>query len=506
MRSRAKLDEKGSLMKRASGILMHISSLPSPYGVGSFGKEAYRFVDFLSAAKQKYWQILPLGPTSYGDSPYQSFSTFAGNPYFIDLDALKEQGLLYNEDFDGLYWGSDPEHVDYGALYNARYIVLRKAFERAKNDVAFMLRMEAFERDNDAWLEDFSLFMAIKSHFGGKSWQEWDDDIRLRDKAALAYWRLKLLPEIKLQNFIQLLFYEQWEKLKSYAGERGIHIIGDLPIYVPLDSADVWSSPEEFQLDSDRRPTEVAGVPPDYFTADGQLWGNPLYRWDSMGKNGYAWWMRRIARAGQLYDVVRIDHFRGLAAYWAVEYGSATARIGRWITGPDMDFISTLKANFPNLVIIAEDLGVVTSEVVELVENAGFPNMKVLEFAFDSNEQSNYLPHNYEHRCVCYTGTHDNTTVMGWASSAKPDDLAFAKVYAGDNPNESMVWSFVRLGMSSTADLFVAQMQDYLELGDEARMNFPGTLGSNWQWRMKEGAYDDALASRIARYVKLYNR
>lgn len=492
-------------MMRSSGILLPVSSLPSPCGIGSFGDAAYEFVDFLVAAGQKYWQMLPLGPTSYGDSPYQSFSTFAGNPYFIDLGRLVEGELLSKADTD-ILWGESAESVDYGLLYEKRYTVLRRAYENAKARPAHMNRLAAFSLENEAWLEDYALFMALKDHFSGHPWTEWPRALRLREPDALAAYRAELADPAGFYRFLQMLFFEQWDALRRYANERGVKIIGDLPIYVPLDSADVWAGPAEFQLDENRLPRAVAGVPPDYFTADGQLWGNPLYDWAHMRQSGYAWWMRRMAQAARLFDTVRIDHFRGLASYWAVPYGAANARGGEWIEGPGIHFVRALRETFPQLEIIAEDLGLMTPDVIALVHESGLPNMKVLQFAFDANEPSNYLPHAYERRCVCYTGTHDNTTVRGWYAAASAGDRALAQRYLGLSEAEGVNWGFIRGGMSSVADLFVAQMQDYLGLGDEARMNLPGTVGGNWQWRMQKGAYDGALAEKIAYLTRICGR
>ena len=494
-------------MKRSSGILMHISSLPSPYGIGTFGQAAYDFVDQLARAGQRYWQVLPLGPTSYGDSPYQSFSAFAGNPYFIDLDALCNEGLLDRDWISSIQWSYGERQVDYGTIFVQRFPVLRAVFSRAKENWDRMQALDRFAAENADWLNDYALFMALKDENGGVAWENWPYDVRMREEGALWQARERLADSMRFYQFLQYLFYQQWTNLRAYANERGIKIVGDLPIYVPLDSADVWSAPQEFQLDEQRRPRCVAGVPPDYFSADGQLWGNPIYDWDYMKQTGYAWWMRRMRSACTLFDCVRIDHFRGLSSYWSVEAGAKTARDGEWVKGPGADFVDLLKAEFPAFEIIAEDLGFLTNEVRELLDGSGFPGMKVLQFAFDAREPSNYLPHTYGRHCVCYAGTHDNTTVASWFGEANPEDAAFSVRYLGLNDQEGYVWGMLRGGMGSVADLFIAQVQDYLALGKEARMNIPGTLGgNNWKWRLLPGEITDELIEKINTMTKMYGR
>lgn len=492
-------------MKRSSGILMPVSSLPSPYGIGTLGQAAREFADFLAAAGQSWWQMLPVGPTSYGDSPYQSFSAYAGNPYFIDLDYLREDGLLEQAEIDGLDWGGDPGRVDYAAIYENRFSLLQKAADRGwQRDTE---AVAAFAAKNKEWLPDYALFMALKRHFGMTAWTAWPDrEIRLRRPGAVTRYKKALEADIRLFTYIQYLFFRQWEALRAYAHEKGVGIIGDLPIYVSMDSADVWADPRSFQLDENNVPREVAGVPPDYFSADGQLWGNPLYDWEAMHRDGYQWWIRRISGAARLYDILRIDHFRGLESYWAVPYGETTAKIGRWVKGPGMDLLRVLTARFPNIQFIAEDLGYLTPEVQKLLQDSGFPGMKVLEFAFDSREPSNYLPHTYTPHCVCYAGTHDNATLMGWKDEADPADIAMARRYLGLHEEEGFHWGVLRGGMSSVSDLFVAQMQDYLGLGSDSRMNTPGTLGGNWQWRMLPGQITEELTKHIAEMTTLYGR
>ena len=492
-------------MKRSSGILMPISSLPSPYGIGTMGKAAYAFVDFLAEARQAWWQILPVGPTSYGDSPYQSFSAYAGNPYLVDPDMLIRDGLLTEEEVSAVDWGDDPACVDYAKIYENRIPLLRLAKERGWQRDAE--KVAAFAEENRGWLADYALFMALKRHFGMVAWTEWpDEDIRLRKAAAVARYTKELAEDIDLFVYIQYLFFAQWQALRAYAHEKGIGIIGDLPIYVAMDSADVWADPNGFQLDEKNVPKEVAGVPPDYFSEDGQLWGNPLYDWDAMKRDGYGWWIRRIEGASHLYDILRIDHFRGFESYWAVPYGETTAKIGRWVKGPGMDLVGVLTGWFPNIQFIAEDLGYLTAEVRQLLADSGLPGMKVLEFAFDSREPSNYLPHTYTNHCVCYAGTHDNAPLMIWKDEAAKDDIAMAVQYLGLNDGEGFHWGVLRGGMSSVADLFVAQMQDYLGLGKGSRMNVPGILGGNWQWRMLPGQITPELTARIADMTRLYGR
>ena len=491
-------------MDRHSGILMHISSLPSPYGIGTLGREAYAFADFLRAAGQKYWQLLPLGPTSYGDSPYQSFSTFAGNPYFIDLDLLAEDGLLSPSELEAEDWGGQRRYVDYGRIYAARFGLLRKAFQAGyPRDRA---AVEAFCRENK-WLDNYALYMALKARFGMKSWLDWpDEDLRLRRAEALERAREELAEDIAFYAYLQHLFFRQWDALREYIHSLGIRIIGDLPIYVAMDSADVWAEPEFFQLGEGNVPTEVSGVPPDYFSADGQLWGNPLYDYDRMKADGYGWWIRRVEGAGRLFDIIRIDHFRGLESYWAVPYGADTAKNGRWRKGPGMDLVGTLTSWFPGLSFIAEDLGFLTPEVRRLLEDSGLPGMKVLEFAFDAREPSNYLPHTYNRHCVCYVGTHDNETVEQWRWQADRADVTFARKYLGLNDAEGFHWGMIRGGMSSVADTFLVQMQDCLGLGAEGRMNTPGTGWGNWRWRLLPGEASPALAKKLRCYTKMYGR
>ena len=416
------------MIKRSSGILMPISALPSPYGIGTLGKCAYQFIDFLAAAGQKYWQLLPIGPTSYGDSPYSSFSTFAGNPYFIDLDMLIKDGLLRKNEVQTIDWGADPEKVDYGKIYNHRFGVLRLAYARGAEKLSDELQV--FCRENSAWLDNYALYMAVKTKNNMTSWMQWEDEaIRMHRPEAVARYSEELKDEIGFYRFMQFLFFRQWNALRQYAKEKGVAFIGDIPIYVAMDSADVWSEPQFFQLDENNAPVEVSGVPPDCFTEDGQLWGNPLYDYDAMAKDGFGWWIRRVDGARKLYDVIRIDHFRGFESYWAVPAGDTTARNGAWKPGPGMNLVGVLSSWFKDLEFIAEDLGYTTDALRKLLEDSGWPGMKILEFAFDSHGESDYLPHKCTPNSICYMGTHDNDTVTGWLKTMDKADKKFAADY-----------------------------------------------------------------------------
>ncbi len=488
---------------RESGVLMHITSLPGDFGVGTMGKSAFAFVDFLQQAQQRCWQILPLTPTGYGDSPYQSCSTYAGNPYLIDLQLLIGEGLLQADEVTAVSWCSREDKVDFGTLYQNRNRILKLAYSRFADQQA----LDAFCRKHSSWLPDFALFMALKGKFQGAPWYQWEDALKFRQPDALWAARQELKEEIRFYCFQQYLFYTQWNALRSYAHSKDVRIIGDVPIYVPYDSADVWSSPEYFQLDEKLSLTAVAGCPPDAFSEDGQLWGNPLYRWDRMEEDGFSWWLRRLAAAGELYDTVRIDHFRGLEAYWSVPYGDATARGGKWIKGPGMKFIEAIKKGLPTLDMIAEDLGFLTQEVFDLRDASGFPGMKILGFAFDSREPSEYLPHTYPVNSVCYTGTHDNMTTRQWFETASADAVAYAKEYMHLTEDEGFVWGMIRTAMASVSRLCITPMQDLLDLGGEARMNFPGTqTDANWTWRADASCMAPELAKRLAAVTRLYGR
>lgn len=485
---------------------MPIFSLPSPYGIGSFGKSAYHFVDFLEKSGQKYWQILPLGPTSYGDSPYQSLSSFAGNPYFIDLDMLIEQGLLTKENVLCKDWGQRQDQVDYGAIYTSRFEVLHTAFvngrERYKDEV------EAFRKENSSWIEDWVLFFALKRHFGMKGLTSWTDrKAFMRDEETLKRYRVELKEDIDFHVFVQYLFFSQWNALRSYAKDKGIGIIGDIPIYVAPDSQDVWANPELFQLDENFMPRDVSGVPPDYFNEDGQLWGNPLYDWDKMKEDGYSWWKKRIEAQAKLYDMLRFDHFRGLESYYTVKYGQSTARDGHWVKGPGKSFIDTLNLCFPNIRFTAEDLGYLSDEVMALLKESGWPGMKVLQFAFDPREAGDYDPKHYPYNSVCFTGTHDNITLKGWIDDESNAPFVAKAMQSLGVEKEELLEALIRCGFESSSFLMVVPLQDWLGLGKNARINTPGTSSGNWKWRLSsENLLSDELALRIRKMTQTSGR
>ena len=491
---------------RAGGVLMPITSLSSPHGIGSMGKEAYEFVDFLRDAGQTYWQLLPICPTSYGDSPYQSFSTFAGNPYLIDPEKLIEDGYLFRNELDSIDWETTPDRVNYEVMYKKRFPMLKKAVTRflEKPEKEY----EKFIEDNGFWIEDYALFMALKDAHGGKSWQMWEDSVRLREKDTLEQMCQEYRQQIDFWKAVQYLFKKQWDKLKAYANENGIFLIGDLPIYVALDSSDVWSRPSQFQLDKDLIPTEVAGCPPDGFSADGQLWGNPLFDWDAMKKDGYSWWIKRIEHIFSLFDVLRIDHFRGFAGYYAIPYKDKNARNGRWRKGPGMDLFKHIEKKLGRRKIIAEDLGFLTPDVRELLKECGYPGMKVLEFAFDSRDGdgNDYRPYRYPEKCIAYVGTHDNDTACGWMKTAPYKDRRIAKEYLGLSGREGYNWGMMRAIWASRADTAIVTSQDLLGLGSEARMNIPSTVGNNWVWRAMPGVFDKQLAKKIRGKMEIYAR
>ena len=489
---------------RTSGVLMPISSIPSPYGIGTMGKQARKFVDFLVKGGQKYWQILPICPTSYGDSPYQSFSSFAGNPYFIDLEYLCKDKLLTKKECESFQWGSNPKYVDYGIMYESRYALLRKVYARftKKEPQDF----EKFCENEKQWLDDYALFMALKDANGGQAWSNWDKSLRLREKKAMEEATEKYSEEIRFYKMLQYLFYQQWNALKTYANEAGIEIIGDVPIYVAGDSADVWANPDQFYLDENLEPIEVAGCPPDAFSDDGQLWGNPLFRWDVMKKDGYTWWTRRIKAMSELYDIIRIDHFRGFDSFYAIPAKDDTAKNGQWKQGPGMDLFCELEKKLGKLPIIVEDLGFLTPSVHKLLKDSGFPGMKVIQFAFDSREESDYLPHTYTNHCVVYTGTHDNDTVIGWMKTAPKASVKYAKEYLNLTKEEGYNWGMMRAAWSSVADMAIVPMQDILGLGSEARINTPSTLGNNWKWRATPEQIDAKVAKKLYHYMQMYGR
>ncbi len=489
---------------RESGILMHITSLPGPYGIGTMGKNARDFVDFLHDAGQRCWQILPLSPTGFGNSPYQSCSAFAGNHYLIDLDLLVEEGLLQRDELDAVRWSRKADRVDFGLLYKNKLNMLRKAFRRHGETEDFA----RFRAANADWLPKFVAYMGLKDQFGGAPWYQWPEEVRhYRPETVEIAWDYLGYEGIQFYCFTQYLFFKQWNELRAYAHSRNIRIIGDVPIYVPYDSVEVWSDPRLFQMDENLQPKVVAGCPPDGFTEDGQLWGNPIYDWDLMKQDGYNWWIRRLEAAGRLYDTVRLDHFRGLESYWAVPFGDTTARGGKWVKGPGKDFIRALKQNLPGLDMIAEDLGYMTQEVIDLRDFSGYPGMKVLQFGFDAREPSEYQPHTYIPNSVCYTGTHDNMTMKQWFDSVDPVSVSYAAEYMNLSRKEGFVWGAVRTAMASVSDLAVIPMQDVLNIGKGGRMNFPGTLSDfNWTWRLKDGIILENVAQRLKKLTQLYGR
>lgn len=493
-------------MQRSAGLLMPITSLPSPYGVGTMGQEARNFVDFLQQAKQTYWQILPVCPTGYGDSPYQSYSTFAGNPYWIDLDDLSQDGLLTKEDYQNIQWFVSETRVDYGLLYQHRINVLRIACDRLRNHELFA-NFSNFVTEESGWLNDYALFMTFKQKFNGQAWQNWEEYFRNYKQEKIANWLEEYACDVYYWQAIQFLFFRQWQNLRQYASEHGIQFIGDLPIYVASDSVDVWSNPSQFLLDANLNPTEVAGCPPDGFSPDGQLWGNPLYNWQLMKEDGYAWWMKRLAHQFKIYQVLRLDHFRGFDAFYAVPFGDTTARNGHWCEGPGLDFFKCIKANFPNNQMIAENLGFTTDSVNKLLSDSSLPGMYVLEFAFfNRNENADFLPHNYIPNSCVYIGTHDNNSIQGWTNDVGQDVVQYAKEYLNINEQEGLNWGMMRAAWASVSNLAIIQVQDLLGLGSESRINLPATMGNNWVWRMQRGALSYDLAQRVAYFMDLYKR
>ncbi len=506
-------------MERRCGVLLPVTSLPSRYGIGCFSKEAYEFVDFLVDAGQTYWQILPLGQTGYGDSPYQSFSTFAGNPYMIDPEELIEAGYIDRKTADQYNFGKEPRSVDYEKIYRNRYVLLRKAYANSP----FCLRplqkwadesyeddrkdFEYFRWENAQWLSDYALYSAVKEYFDGDMYMLWPEDIRMRETAAMDSYRIRLDEEIRFYEFLQFLFAKQWGRLKAYANKKGIKIIGDIPIYVAFDSADTWSHPELFEFDENGYPTVVSGVPPDAFSETGQLWGNPIYRWKYHKDTGFTWWLKRLEHMFLLYDVVRIDHFRGFDQYWAIPYGSKSAIKGKWCKGPGYALFAAMKEKLGEKEIIAEDLGLLTPSVLRLVKRTGFPGMKVLQFAFEGEPNNPYLPHNYTKNAVVYTGTHDNDTTRGWYTSSDEKQLMFINKYADVHSSRTATWDLIRLALRSVADTAIIPIQDYLDIGSTGRINTPSTLGGgNWCWRLRPGELTEDLAGRMKEFAQIYGR
>ena len=487
---------------RASGVLMHISSLPGNTGIGTLGDEAYKFADFLEKSGQSYWQVLPLCP-GFGDSPCQSFSTFAGNPFFIDFDLLVKDNLLHEEDFSRIEWGNDEEKVDFEKISSYRFDVLRKAYRNFMPDNAYI----DFCSKNEHWLDDFALYMALKEKYNGNPWSKWEKKALTRDKQFLEEVSIELKCETDFYKTVQYFFFKQWNSLKRYANKKGIKIIGDIPIYVAADSADVWANPEQFMLDEKCKPIEVAGCPPDAFTEDGQLWGNPLYNWDYMKKDKYSWWKKRVSHLCNMCDVIRIDHFRGFESYYCIPADSETAKIGEWRKGPGIDFFDEIRRDLGKINIIAEDLGFLTPDVKKMLRQSRYPGMKVLQFAFDTDEENDYLLHNFPKNSVAYTGTHDNDTVIGFMTKTAPvKTRKRARDYLRLSKREGYNWGFIKAVLSSNSDTAIITMQDILGLGNEARMNFPSTTENNWQWRATSECMTDDLADKLLYYTRIYQR
>lgn len=491
---------------RSAGILMPVSSLPSPYGIGSFGKSAYNFVDNLVAARQKFWQVLPLGPTSFGDSPYASFSAFAGNPYFIDLDKLVEEGLLESDYVHSFMWNMENQYVDYGLIYNSRFQVLRTAFKNSSHQN--LDEYKTFLKENEYWLDGYCLYSACKNKFEGTSWTDWESEIKCRDEESMQELKEELKNDIEFYKFVQYKFYEQWNQLKEYANEKGIEIIGDIPLYVAMDSADVWQHTEFFQLDEELNPTKVAGVPPDVFSETGQRWGNPLYDWKKLEAEDFSWWRKRMEHSARLYDVIRIDHFIGMVKYYAIPAEDEDARNGTWEKGPGLKLIKVMNESIGNKKIIAEDLGVQMPEVIKVLEKSGYPGMKVLEFAFDGNRKNDHLPYYWTQNTVAYGGTHDNDTLMGYFTGLQSWELGYVREFmeCRNGSIEDLVDKIFRTAYASVADLVIFQMQDVLKVGNIGRMNLPSSMGTNWRWRMLQGQFGPEEIEKLRYLCDIYGR
>jgi 4-alpha-glucanotransferase len=489
--------------ERASGILLHPTSLPSPFGIGDFGADALQFVDFLSEAGQTYWQMLPIGPTGFGDSPYQCYSAFAGNTNLISPQKLAEEGFLDEAEI-GQTFDFPEDRVDYGKVYEWKNRILRTAYERFLSNKNLKDDFEKFAEETAFWLDDYALFRSVRSSQQEKPWYEWDKPLKMRDKKALETARQNLSFEIEAQKFYQFLFFRQLARLKEYANEKGVKIIGDLPIYVSLDSSDVWCNRQKFKLKKNGSPKVVAGVPPDYFSATGQLWGNPIYDWEKMRADGFEWWIARLRSALQLFDITRIDHFIGFVRCWEVPGGDKTAKNGEWVDVPGKELFEALKNALGELPLIAEDLGEMTPEVEELRDSLAIPGMKILQYAF-SDPKNGYLPHNYNRNCVAYTGTHDNDTTVGWFRSANANEREFCKKYLKGS-GEGIHWDFIRGIFSSVADTAIVPMQDVLGLDNSARMNLPASMSGNWNWRMRKNVVTEETFTILKELTEIFDR
>lgn len=492
--------------ERSSGILLHPTSFPGRYGIGDLGDAAYRFVDFLEETGQTLWQVMPLGPTGYGDSPYASFSAFAGNPLLISPDILAAEGYLTEEDLTEIP-DFPADHVDFGPVIDYKKSLLARSFEHFKEKFTDEVEagFNAFRQENKNWLDDYALFMALKDHHGGAVWNTWDEPIATHTPQAVVEWREKLANEVRYYSYLQYMFYRQWSALRHYANERHVQVIGDIPIFVAYDSADVWSHPDLFYLDEKSNPAFVAGVPPDYFSETGQLWGNPLYKWEAIAATNYQWWVDRFRQTLALVDIVRIDHFRGFESFWAVPAGEETAINGSWIKAPGVALFNEVKTQLGDLPIMAEDLGLITPEVAALRDRFGFPGMKILQFGFGGSSAEPFLPHNFERNCVVYTGSHDNDTTIGWFQTAPEHERVMCQMYLGRDGSD-IAWDFIRMALSSVADLAIIPLQDILSLGPEARMNLPGRAFGNWGWRYRADALDPIVRDRLFTLTRLYSR
>lgn len=490
---------------RSAGVLLHPTSLPGPYGIGDLGPAAFAFLDGLARARQKWWQILPLGPTGYGDSPYQCFSAFAGNPFLVSPELLAEEGLVNRHDLEGTQFPVD--HVDYGSIIPFKNQLLDRAWALFKEGKAPRLKepFQTFQAREEGWLEDFALFMALKERMGGRSWLEWPHELRRREEQALTKARAELSDVSARHKFRQFLFFKQWHAVREHAKNRGIKIIGDIPIFVSGDSADVWANPQFFHLDKEHRPRLVAGVPPDYFSATGQLWGNPLYDWEALAKDKYSWWVARLRQTIEMVDLVRLDHFRGFESYWEIPAGMPTAQVGKWVQAPGKDLLETLRKELKSLPIIAEDLGLITPEVEKLRDQFQLPGMRILQFAFGGEVEHRFLPHNYDANTVVYPGTHDNDTTRGWWQTITDQERDFTRRYVARD-GADIVWDLIRLSWMSVADYAVVPLQDVLDLGTEARMNMPGRPAGNWTWRFQAHQLPPAVLDRLGELTHLYAR